>query len=471
MTQINFAELHCLSNFSFLRGASHAEELVVRAAKLGYGALAVTDECSLAGVVRAHRAAKEHGLHLIIGTEIRLADGPKLVLLAMDRRGYGNLSALITRGRRNAKKGDYRLTRSDLDDGVPGCLALLIPERTKRRAPTQPGCANASRTAPGSRSNCITARATRSTSHERQALSRASGLPLVATNDVHMHVPGRRKLQDVLTAVRIGVPVAQAGAALFPNGERHLRPIAKLARLYPSELLAESMVIARRCTFSLRRAALRISRGGRGAGRNADELAAQARGGRAAVALRRRHGTTLGTCAHRARTRTHRRARLRSLFPHGLRHRPLRALAGHPVPGARLGGELGGVLLPWASPRWIPARMSMLFERFISKERNEPPDIDVDFEHERREEVIQYIYAKYGRDRAALAATVICYRTQERGPRRGQGARARLATGGSHRQEPRPSRDRGDGVPSGCANRASIPKRRRCVNCSRSRRS
>jgi hypothetical protein len=122
-----FAELHCLTNFTFLRGASHASELVARAAQLGYAALAVTDECSLAGIVRAHEAAKEHGLPLVVGTEVRLADGPKLVLLATNREGYGNLAQLITTGRRAAAKGEYRLTRADLADGVPGCLVLWVP--------------------------------------------------------------------------------------------------------------------------------------------------------------------------------------------------------------------------------------------------------------------------------------------------------------------------------------------------------
>jgi len=123
----DYAELHCITNFTFLRGASHPEELAARAAKLGYCALAVTDECSLAGVVRAHVAAKEHGIKLIVGAEFRLADGPKLVLLATDREAYGNLSQLITAARRRSRKGSYRLGWDDLDVGVPGCLAILIP--------------------------------------------------------------------------------------------------------------------------------------------------------------------------------------------------------------------------------------------------------------------------------------------------------------------------------------------------------
>jgi len=123
-----YAELQAVSNFTFLTGASHPEELVGRAAALGYTALALTDECSVAGVARAHVAAREHGLHLIVGTQVRLADGPRLVLLAADRDGYGHLAALITRGRRRADKGAYRLTRDDLEGGLPGCLALLVPD-------------------------------------------------------------------------------------------------------------------------------------------------------------------------------------------------------------------------------------------------------------------------------------------------------------------------------------------------------
>ena len=411
MTQINFAELHCLSNFSFLRGASHAEELVVRAEKLGYGALAITDECSLAGVVRAHEAAKEHGLHLIIGTQLRLVDGPKLVLLATDRIGYGNLSALITQGRRSAEKGEYRLARADLDDGVPGCLALLVPttdkaasadaawlrERFAERAwiavELHHGARDAERLA------------------QLQTLSRVSGLPLVATNDVHMHVRGRRALQDVLTAVRVGVSVAQAGHALFPNGERHLRPIAKLARLYPPELLAESMAIAQRCTFSLDELRYEYP----------EEVVAPCETPvswlRKLVedGLRWRFGA--GSTPPSVRTLIERELALIA----ELRYEAYFLTVYDIVRHARSQGILcqgrgsaanSAVCYALGITEVDPARSTLLFERFISRERNEPPDIDVDFEHERREEVIQYIYEKYGRHRAALAATVICYRTK-----------------------------------------------------------
>ncbi|MBL8534475.1 MAG: PHP domain-containing protein, partial [Betaproteobacteria bacterium] len=258
-----FAELHCLSNFTFLRGASHAGELVERAAKLGYRALAITDECSLAGIVRAHEAAKEHGLHLIVGIEIHLEDGPSLVLLAMNREGYGNLSALVTTARRRTGKGSYRLTRRDLDDGVPACMALWIrsfrprmpaagegkTERTvtgdSHRLAAMAGPPPASPACEPSSHLLDTARWLRARFGDRlwlaaelhqgpddaahlthlRALSAAAAIPVVAANDVHMHARQRRALQDVMTAIRLGTPVATAGTALHPNAERHLRPL------------------------------------------------------------------------------------------------------------------------------------------------------------------------------------------------------------------------------------------------------
>ncbi|MEO8037271.1 MAG: error-prone DNA polymerase [Betaproteobacteria bacterium] len=466
-----FAELHCLSNFSFLRGASHAQELVVRAKALGYAALALTDECSLAGVVRAHEAAKEHGLHLIIGTEIQLVDGPKLVLLATDRESYGNLCALITRGRRNADKGTYRLTRADLDDGVPGCLALLIGETVDECAGTpaasipaapdeeQSGSGSTHPSPSGSRAGDEgsaalpregagdaetvsaapfvpeTSRRNADWLHRRfadrawiavelhhgphdadhllrmQALARSSGLPLVASNDVHMHARGRRALQDVLTAARIGTSVAQAGRALFPNAERHLRPIAKLARLYPARWLAASVAIARRCTFSLDELRYEYP----------EEVVAS---GQTPTSWLRK----LVEDGLRWRYRSDPApASVRTLIEHELaliaelRYEAYFLTVYDIVHFARSQGILcqgrgsaanSAVCYALGITEVDPARGTLLFERFISKERNEPPDIDVDFEHQRREEVIQYIYAKYGRHRAALAATVISYRAK-----------------------------------------------------------
>ena len=406
-----YAELHCLSNFTFLRGASHAQELVETAIKLGYEALAITDECSLAGVVRAHAAAKNTRLKLIIGAEFKLEDGLRFVLLAQNRQGYGNLSELITRGRRNAKKGDYRLSRKDIGQGLEHCLALWLP-------PSQPQSSDASWLAglfPG-RTWIAVELLARGGDWDRlaalQDMGRRTGLPCVACGDVHMHARGRRALQDVLTAIRLGVPVAQTGCALYPSGERHLRRYEILERIYPEALLQETLRIAERCDFSLKE-------------------------------LRYEYPQEIvpdGETPARY---------LRRLVEEGLRWRyaPL-----HQVPDkvrdlvehelaliAELGYEAFFLtvydVVRYAREQKIlcqgrgsaansvvcfalgitevdPSRTNLLFERFISKERNEPPDIDVDFEHDRREEVIQHIYEKYGRDRAALAATVVSYRTR-----------------------------------------------------------
>ena len=250
-----YAELHCLSNFSFLRGASHPEELVEKAVAQGYAALALTDECSLAGVVRAHQAAKAAGLKLVIGSEITLVDGLKLVFLVRNREGYGNLSALITLGRRRAEKGTYHLTRGDLESlapsgSVPDCLVLWVPgadpavadgQWLASRFPGRAWIAAEFHAGPddGARLELLA------------DLGAACALPLAAAGDVHMHERSRRPLQDVLTALRLKTTVFAAGFALFPNGERHLRSRLRLSRLYPPEWLAETLVIAGQCDFSL----------------------------------------------------------------------------------------------------------------------------------------------------------------------------------------------------------------------------
>jgi error-prone DNA polymerase len=402
-----YAELHCLSNFTFLCGASHAEELVGRAHELGYTALAVTDECSLAGVVRAHVAAKACGLKLILGSEIRFDDGPSIVLLATNRTGYGNLSELITLGRRSDIKGRYSLALSDIRNGLPGCLALLLPEPL-------PSLAQAQQVAAAFPESSWLAVELFRAADDTERLSRltelgaAAGLPLVAAGNVHMHVAQRRALQDTLTAIRLCVPVFEAGATLYPNGERHLREHADLARIYPPELLEQTLVVAERCKFSL------------------DEL-------------RYEYPEELvpkdQTAISYLRQLTE--AGLTQRFPDGvpdkarslveyelaliaeLKYEPYFLTVHDIVRFARSRGILcqgrgsaanSAVCYALHITEVNPACMEMLFERFISKERGEPPDIDVDFEHERREEVIQYLYAKYGRERAALAATVITYR-------------------------------------------------------------
>jgi len=414
-----YAELHCLSNFTFLRGASHPEELVARAHALGYAALAITDECSLAGVVRAHLAAKDVGLKLLIGAEIALSGapdpGPKLVLIAQDRAGYGNLSELVTRGRRSAPKGAYRLTPPDLDAGVPGCLALLVPGSDSADASERdlaharwlaerfPGCAWIA-------AELLCGPDDRARLARRRALARAARLPLVAAGDVHMHVRSRRHLQDTLTAIRLGRPVHACGQALHPNAERHLRLRVRLASHYPAALLAETLRVAARCTFSLDELRYEYPEELVPAGETpASHLRKLTEAG---LAWRFPRGTP---------------PPVRAQIEHelalvaDLRYEPYFLTVHDIVRFARSRGILcqgrgsaanSAVCYALGITEVDPARMSMLFERFISRERNEPPDIDVDFEHQRREEVIQYIYAKYGRDRAALTATVITYRAK-----------------------------------------------------------
>jgi error-prone DNA polymerase len=452
-----YAELHCLSNFSFLRGASHPEELVERAQALGYAALAITDECSVAGVVRAHLAAKDAGLPLLIGSEFTLADGLRLVLYATDRDTYGDLTQLITRGRRSAVKGTYALTRDDVAALASRCLALWLPEMREMRVRLEiPEPVSTRRTAAGKFesdphfpdharwfADVFPGRAwiaaelfARSGDRARlatlQALARATGLPLVAAGDVHMHARARRALQDTLTAIRLSTPIAECGYALFPNGERHLRSRARLAALYPRELTEATLDIVARCAFSLDELRYEypeelVPAGATPAShlRALVEIGLARRYGRAAPfadARSEAHDAARGA-GHEATTPVP--PEVRELIEHELaliaelRYEPYFLTVEDIVAFAR-GKEIlcqgrgsaanSAVCYALGITEVDPSRMSMLFERFISRERNEPPDIDVDFEHQRREEVMQYVYTKYGRERAALAATLITYR-------------------------------------------------------------
>jgi len=416
-----YVELHTLSNFSFLRGASQPEELVAQAKALNYSGLALTDECSLAGVVRAHSAAKELGLPLIIGAELNCLpqgeghDGPsqlKVVALATDRASYGALSRLISNARRATRKGCYSLARTDLENALPGCLVLWLPRMDKA------GLARQEQDGRWLRERFtgnlwIGVELTTSGYDARrlewlQTLGKTLQLPCVAAGDVHMHRRSRRALQDVLTAIRLKQPLHAAGYALYPNGERCLRSLQRLRELYPAPLLAETVGIAERCTFKL------------------DELRYEypeeivPPGETPTSHLR---ALTLRGCAYRwpegapAAVRENIEHELRLIAE--LKFEPFFLTVHDVVEYARSqkilcqgrGSAANSTVCYCLRITEVdPSRMSMLFERFISKERNEPPDIDVDFEHERREEVIQYIYGKYGRERAALAATVICYR-------------------------------------------------------------
>jgi DNA-directed DNA polymerase III PolC len=407
-----YAELHALSNFSFLRGAAHPEELVEQAKRLGYRALALTDECSLAGVVRAHVAAKRQQLPLLIGTELNCNDGLKLVALATDRASYGALSRVISRARRAGAKGSYALARTDLDSTLDGCLIIWLPQAGRTALPQHETDGRWLRERFTGRLWLGVELLTGGFDARRlellEKLGQALEVPRVAAGDVHMHRRSRRALQDVLTAIRVKTPLHAAGYAVFANGERCLRPLRRLKELYPAPLLEQTLIIAERCTFTL------------------DELRYEypqeivPEGETPTSHLR---ALTEQGCA--ARWPTGVPAAVRAGIEHELRliaelkFEPFFLTVHDVVQFARSRGILcqgrgsaanSTVCYCLKITEVDPSRMAMLFERFISKERNEPPDIDVDFEHERREEVIQYIYGKYGRERAALAATVICYR-------------------------------------------------------------
>ena len=412
----NYAELHCVSNYTFLRGASHPEELVIRAHNLGYQSLALTDEASFAGVVRAHVEAKRCGLHLILGSEITLACGLKLVLLAMDRDGYGNLSEWITLGRRRAPKGKYDLQRADLAakgplQNLPGCIALFLPQRQHDQATLTEQTAWIANTFRGRA--WITVELLHSLDDaewlERLALlSEQHLLPMVAAGDVHMHVRSRKPLQDTLTAIRLCKPVAECGLALQPNAEQHLRQRLRLAQVYTPELLRQTLVIASRCSFSLEELRYQYPEEIAPAGQPLPAYLRQLTYDGAAGRFPK------GIPASVQQQIEHELALIADLV-----YEPYFLTVYDIVRFARSQGILcqgrgsaanSAVCYCLGITEVDPARMSVLFERFISKERNEPPDIDVDFEHERREEVIQYIYKKYGRQRAALTAALVTYR-------------------------------------------------------------
>jgi error-prone DNA polymerase len=412
-----YAELHCRTNYSFLEGASHPDELVNRAAELGYAGLAVADRNTLAGVVRAYEAARETNLKLLIGAEVIATNCSPLILLATDRDAYARLSTLLTVGRRNAPKGDCYLNLRDIEDHSEGLLALTL-------------AANVSTKNTSASNRHVSADWLMNVFSERcwmlaelqlgprdatllsnwQQLSTQTKIPMVAANDVHYHVRERQRLHDVLTAIRHGTTVELLGDRRFANAERYLKSTHELQSMFAGspELMERTVEIASLCSFSMDQLQYEYP----------VELVPD---GMTSI----EHLSNLTWSGARDRYPNGVPAKVRTLIEHELKL----------IEELRYEGYFLTVwdLVTFARGRDIlcqgrgsaansavcfclkitsvdPDQIDVLFERFVSKERDEPPDIDVDFEHERREEVLQYIYDKYGRDRAAMTAEVITYR-------------------------------------------------------------
>ncbi len=411
-----YAELQVTTNFSFLRGAAHPAELVPTAAALGHAAIAITDRNSLAGIVRAYQAAKEAGLRLVVGCRLDLADGTSLLAFPQDRVAYGRLTRLLTLGKRRAPKGECRLDYADVMAHGVGQIVVALPPGEPH--PGADFTAFAARLAAdfAGRAYLAAHHLYRGDDARRiaglAALAGASGLPLVATNDVLYHIPKRRPLQDVLTCIREGCTIAEAGFRLVANAERHLKSPQEMARLFRGheDAVGRSLEIARRCRFSLDELRYEYphetAADGRTPQQRLEELAWQG------AAARFPQGTP---------------DKIRHQIAHELQliekldyaryfltvHDIVRFARSRGILCQGRGSAANSAVCYCLGITAVdPMRIDVLFERFISAARNEPPDIDVDFEHERREEVIQHIYEKYGRDRAGLAATVICYRSR-----------------------------------------------------------
>ncbi|HEU0231519.1 MAG TPA: error-prone DNA polymerase [Burkholderiaceae bacterium] len=431
-----YAELDCLSNFSFLRGASHPEELIARAAKLGYEALALADDCSLAGVVRAWGEARAHGLKLIMGSRFQLAgdtlgagdstthetDSPQLIVLARNLNGYGNLSEFITLARSASPKGAYAAGLDLLAHppgnqahlrGLPDCLVIFRPRHGTGPKALHQQLESLLPLFKGRLWLGLALHNRHDDAQHRATLELASRLypvPLAAIGGVEMHARSRQPLHDTLAAIRLKTPVRDCGYALRPNAEHHLRHRMALAALYPAEALRETLVISTMCSFTLDELKYRYPEEAVPAGHTAASWL--------------RQETYLGAAKR---------------YPQGLRGALREQLDAELNLITELGYEAYFLtihdIVRFARQRGIlcqgrgsaansavcyclgitevdPENGNLLFARFISRERNEPPDIDVDFEHDRREEVIQYVYRKYGRRRAAITAVVSTYRTR-----------------------------------------------------------
>jgi error-prone DNA polymerase len=410
---MSYVELQVTSNYSFLRGASHVEELFAQACLFGYKAIALTDRNSLAGIARAHQRAGEAGIRLIVGCRLDLEDGACVLVYPTDRAGYARLCGLLSVGKTRAGKGGCSLVWGDLAARAEGLLAVLVPDEAdaglaanlqllKRDFGKDAYLALTLRRRPGDAMRL----------HALAGMAAAARVATVATNDVLYHVPARRILQDVVTCIREGCTIDDAGFRRTRTADRHLKPPAEMARLfarYP-EAVARTREIADRCRFSLNELRYQYPDEVKIAGRSAQENL---------------EGLTWEGAGRRYETRVP--EDVRRQLEHELRligalgYAPYFLTVENIVRFARSKGILcqgrgsaanSAVCFVLHITEVDPVRSNLLFERFISAERHEPPDIDVDFEHERREEVIQWIFETYGRDRAALCAAVSRYRSR-----------------------------------------------------------
>ena len=419
-----FAELSAMTNFSFLRGASHPEELVAQAARLGLAGLGIADRNSLAGVVRAHVFARENKaaigtLRVVTGARLVFADGtPDILAYPRDRAAYGRLSRLLTTGNLRAPKGQCHLTLDDLIGHAPG-LQIIVMEEASAPFPARGTTEGRLREAFPDRlwlaASMTYGARMRGGLAERAALSRETKIPLLATNDALMHIPERRALADVVACIREGLKIDDAGRLLEANAERHLKDAEEMARLFREapQALEETIRFLDGLTFSLDELAYNYPgelREGYATPQEALEAFAW-EGARARYA----HQAS-GVPKNVARALKHELALIAQLdyAPYFLTvHDIVRFARAQGILAQGRGSAANSAVCYCLGITEVdPSKHDLLFERFISIERNEPPDIDVDFEHERREEVMQYIYRRFGRERAGLAAAVITYRTR-----------------------------------------------------------
>ncbi len=407
-----YAELQVTSNYSFLRGASHPSELVETADMLGLSALGLTDRNSLAGLVRAHVAARGRRLRFLPGCRLDLQDAPSLLVYPTDRAAYGRLCRLLTLGKRRAEKGACHLWAADLDGTLTGQQVIALADGPptpladwllRLRGWVDPGALSlaAHHLLTGEADAQVRAMAD---------LAAATGVPLVAVNDVHYHRAGRRRLQDVLTCIREGCRIDEAGLRLFPNAERHLKSPADMAvlfRAYP-QALARTLEISDACRFDLDSLRYEYPEEPIPPSETAQSYLERLTWEKAAERYPAGVPDKVQALLRRELTLIERRA----FAPYFLTVHDIVAEAARRgiLCQGRGSAANSAVCFVLGITAVDPNESELLFDRFISEAREEPPDIDVDFEHERREEIIQYLYQRYGRDRAGLAATVITYR-------------------------------------------------------------